>query len=245
METPVHYAAMKETAALEAANICHRYHDEAVLDNVSLQVRKGQILGLLGPNGAGKSTLLHILAGVMTPVSGHVSIDGQALSDAPELLRRIGYLPANPPLYDDLTPLEQLRFAAKLQRLPGTEIDARIDAVLHDCLLKDASEQRIGRLSTGYRQRVGLAQALLHQPAILLLDEPSNGLDPLQTRAFHALLRSLQAATAILFSSHNLGEVKALCSDVVILHRGQRVFAAAMEQIDEPLEQLFTRLIYA
>ncbi len=236
---------MKETAALEAADICHRYHDEAVLDNVCLQLRKGQILGLLGPNGAGKSTLLHVLAGVLSPVSGHVSIDGLALRDAPELLRRIGYLPANPPLYDDLTPLEQLRFAAKLQRLPATEISARIDAVLQDCLLEAVSKRRIGRLSTGYRQRVGLAQALLHRPDILLLDEPSNGLDPLQSAAFHSLLHSLQASTAILFSSHNLGEIKTLCSDVVILHQGRQVFAAAMGQIEEPLEQLFTRLIYA
>ncbi len=236
---------MKETAALEAADICHRYHDEAVLDNVCLQLRKGQILGLLGPNGAGKSTLLHILAGVMSPVSGHINIDGRTLSDAPELLRRIGYLPANPPLYDDLTPLEQLRFAAKLQRLSGTEIRTRIDTVLQNCLLEEVANRRIGCLSTGYRQRVGLAQALLHRPDILLLDEPGNGLDPLQSATFHSLLHSLQATTAILFSSHNLGEIKTLCTDVLILYQGRQLFAAAMDQIEEPLEQLFTRLIYA
>lgn len=236
---------MKEAAALEAENIHHRYRDETVIDNVSLRVDKGQILGMLGPNGAGKSTLLQILAGVLAPVSGTVRIAGRPLAGDHERLRRIGYLPANPPLYDDITVHEQLRFAARLQRLSNEDADSRIEAVSKDCLLEAIGIQRIGQLSTGHRQRVALAQALLHGPDILLLDEPGNGLDPLQTRSFHTLLRSLQPTTAILFSSHNLSEIKALCSDVIILHQGRTVFAAAMDQIDEPLEQQFTRLIYA
>jgi len=239
----VNYAPMTEQAALEGNDIHHRYGEQTVLDDVNLRLERGRILGLLGPNGAGKSTLLDILAGITTPTAGAVHIGVRPLTAGSTGLRRIGYLPATPPLHDELTVREQLRYAARLQRLD--DAGRRIDEVAARCAIGDVDGQYIGRLSKGYRQRVGLAQALLHAPDILLLDEPGDGLDPIQSDAFHALLRALRDDdTAILLSSHNLAEVKALCDDIAIIDRGRLLLFDRLDALREPLETLFTRLVY-
>jgi ABC-2 type transport system ATP-binding protein len=236
---------MDNPFSLQASNITFDYSGRQILHDLSLRITTGQIVGLLGPNGAGKSTTLQILGGVLPPSSGEVRIAGQRLSHQPDLIRRIGYLPATPPLYNDLTALEQLQFAACLFLLPPRRQRTRIEFVMEACQLDEVARQRIGQLSKGFRQRLGLAQALLHEPEILLLDEPTDGLDPLQVSTFQTLLKSLQPATAILLSTHNLSEVKTLCSDVLIINKGQLVYRGAMAEIDEPLEQCFTRLIYS
>ena len=233
---------MTEQTALEGNDIHHRYGEQTVLDGVTLRLERGRILGLLGPNGAGKSTLLDILAGVTTPTAGTVRIGGRPLTAGSTDLRRIGYLPATPALYDELTVREQLRYAARLHGLDDAE--RRSDDIAARCAIGDVDKQYIGRLSKGYRQRVGLAQALLHAPDILLLDEPGDGLDPIQSEAFHALLHTLRDDTAILLSSHNLAEVKALCDDIAIIDRGRLRFYDRLDALQEPLDTLFTRLIY-
>ncbi len=233
---------MDTPAALEATNLRFHYHRQPALDGISLRLNAGETLGLLGPNGAGKSTLLHVLSGLLRPAAGNVELDGKDLHRHPELRRRIGYLPARPPLYDDLTPREQLGFAARLHHL--TDAESLIENTIERCEIGAVARRRNGQLSKGYRQRVGLALALLHQPKILLLDEPGDGLDPLQMRHFHQLLRSFAAETAIILSSHNLAEVKALCDQLLIIDRGRALLATTMAALDEPLDLLFTRLIY-
>ncbi len=233
---------MDASPALEAIDLQHRYHDEPALERISLHLFSGETLALLGPNGAGKSTLLNILSGILAPTAGEVKIAGTALRERPALRRRIGYLPARPPLHDDLSAREQLAFAAHLYGLD--QATRRIDEIIDRCRLGAVQGQRNGWLSKGFRQRVALAQALLHEPEILLLDEPGDGLDPLQRQAFHQLLKDLQPDTAIVLSSHQLAEAKSLCDRLLILDAGRALLAASMSEIDEPLERLFTRLIY-
>ena len=237
--------AMEQATRLEALNLCHHYHDLPVVDGISLQVKTGQVLGLLGPNGAGKSTTLRILSGVMVPESGVVRIEDKSLLQHPELSRKIGFLPDQAPLYGDLSITEQLSFAAGLYAIPASQRKQHILRVIELCELETVCDKRIDQLSKGFRRRAGLAQALLHEPGILILDEPGDGLDPLQQMAFRKLIESLRAETAIVISTHNLNEVKNLCTDVIIMDRGSSLFQAAVRDIEQPLEQLFTQLIYA
>lgn len=221
----------------------------AAIDGVSLSLRRGDVLGLLGLNGAGKSTTLRILSGCLLPHSGRVQIAGHDLHDAPlEARAALGYLADQPPLYDDLRVTGFLELAARLRRVPRADIARSVAAVIEECKLDEVAGRRLGTLSKGYRQRVGIAQAIVHDPAVVLLDEPSNGLDPHQMDDMRDLLRRLGAGRAVLLSSHLLGEVQASCTRIAILHQGQLVADRDLTDVQaggESLGALFSRLIGA
>jgi len=191
-----------------------------VVRDLTLALAKGEVLGLLGVNGAGKSTTLRMIAGVLAPTTGKILIDGQDLGEAPELARRrIGYLPEVPPLHTELTVTEFLAFCARLHGL-ARGADAAVARAIERCGLGDVRHRLIGALSKGFRQRVGLAQAILHEPALIVLDEPASGLDPVQTLNLRELVRGLGADHAVVLSTHVLPDVVACCDRVAILHEG-------------------------
>ncbi len=207
---------------IEVQGVSKRYGGVEALRNVSLTVPGGKILGLLGQNGAGKTTLLNIITGYLAPTSGRVLINGSDPLLSPENAKReLGYLPEHPPLYDEMTVEEYLHFVAALKLVAGRAIPAHVGEIIRKTGLLEMRERLLGHLSKGYRQRVGLAQALCGDPDVLVLDEPTVGLDPKQITEIRALIRRLGAGRTILFSSHNLGEVRQLCDQVVILHRGE------------------------
>jgi ABC-2 type transport system ATP-binding protein len=191
---------------------------------LNLEVPKGQICGFLGPNGAGKTTTMRIITGYMPPTSGSVTVAGHDIfTDPIEARKHIGYLPEHPPLYTDLTTVEYLDFVAKIKSVPRKEIGDRIDYVLGKCSLKDVAGRILGHLSKGYRQRVGLAQALIHNPQVLILDEPTIGLDPRQIREIRDLIQALKGEHTIILSTHILPEVSMICDRAVVIHHGRIV----------------------
>nr|WP_165913406.1 ABC transporter ATP-binding protein [Marichromatium gracile] len=207
---------------VRATALSRRFGRHQALSEVELTLDTGQVLGLLGPNGAGKSTCLRLLAGVLAPSSGRIEILGTDLARQPRLAkRRIGYLPERPPLHPELRVDEYLRFCARLRGIPRERINASLDAAKHRCGLDRAGRQLVGTLSKGYQQRLGIAQAIIHRPRVLILDEPTEGLDPYQIRALRALIRDLAHECGIILSSHILPEVQAVCDRVMILHQGR------------------------
>lgn len=206
---------------IHVTNLTKYYGDYAAIRDVSFDVTRGQIVGFLGPNGAGKTTTMRILAGYMTATSGRAVIDGFDVFWQPvEVRRRIGYMPENCPLYAEMRVGEYLRFRAGIKGLHGPESRRRVDYVLKRCWLEDVPRQLIGTLSKGYRQRVGLADALLADPAVLILDEPTIGLDPAQIRDTRSLIRELGQEHTVLLSTHILPEVEMTCDHVIIINRG-------------------------
>jgi ABC-2 type transport system ATP-binding protein len=208
------------------------YDDYPAVRDVSFDVLKGQIVGFLGPNGAGKSTTMRILAGYLTATSGQVTIDGFDVFWQPiEVRRRIGYMPENCPLYPEMRVSEYLHFRAGIKGVHGVRRRQRIDYVVKRCWITDVQRQLIGTLSKGYRQRVGLADALLGDPKVLILDEPTAGLDPAQIRSARDLIRDLGQEHTILLSTHILPEVEMTCSDVIIIARGRVAVAGSMADL--------------
>ncbi len=202
--------------------VSRRYGAHLAVADLSFTVPRGQVLGFLGPNGAGKTTTMRVLTGFMPPSSGRVLIGGEDLSEAPVSARRqIGYLPETPPLYPEMDVEGYLRFAARLRGTPRSAIRASVDRAVERCALGDVREWIIGRLSRGYRQRVGLAQALVHDPAVLVLDEPTAGLDPKQIHETRRLIRELAGERTVVLSTHILPEVEVTCDRVVIISRGR------------------------
>ncbi|MBO4836397.1 MAG: ABC transporter ATP-binding protein [Clostridia bacterium] len=219
---------------VEFRKITKRYGSVTALDNLSFTARKGQILGLLGQNGAGKTTALNIMTGCLAPSSGKVILGEYDLMAQPRMAKRLlGYMPEVPPLYDELTVREALDFACRLKMVVPADIPDHIRCIAGQTGLSDMLERRIGNLSKGYRQRSGLAQALCGDPEILVLDEPTDGLDPRQKAEFRQTLRELSQDRTVIFSSHILGEVRQLCSQVIILHRGRAVYDRSMENLDQ------------
>ena len=211
--------------ALRAEHIGKRYGNTAVVQDLSLALRRGEILGLLGPNGAGKSTTLQMLAGCLAPDSGSIEIGGfDLLRQARAAKACLGYLPEHPPLYPELTVDEYLRFAARLHRVARDQIQPRVAEAKQRCGLAGLGGKVIAKLSKGTQQRVGIAQATLHRPAVLILDEPTVGLDPNQARELRSLIRELSSETSAIFASHILPEVENLCDRVLVLHQGRAVF---------------------
>src|SRR6059036_3880311 len=209
-------------AVIHVRNLTKYYGDYAAVRDVSFDVPGGQIVGFLGPNGAGKTTTMRILAGFLTATSGTAAIDGLDVFWQPvEVRRRIGYMPENCPLYPEMRVVEYLRFRARIKGLHGGRRRARVDYVLKRCWLTDVHRQLIGTLSKGYRQRVGLADALLAEPPVLILDEPTIGLDPNQIRQVRELIKNLGKDHTILLSTHILPEVEMTCSRVIIIHKGR------------------------
>jgi ABC-2 type transport system ATP-binding protein len=220
-----------EAAVIHVSNLTKYYGDYPAVLDVSFDVAKGQIVGFLGPNGAGKTTTMRILAGYLTATSGTATIDGLDVFWQPvEVRRRIGYMPENCPLYQEMRVHEYLHFRAGIKGLRSGARRERVDYVLGRCWLTDVRRQLIGTLSKGYRQRVGLADTLLADPAVLILDEPTAGLDPTQIRETRKLIRELGQEHTILLSTHILPEVEMTCDQVIIIHRGQ---VAASGPLDE------------
>jgi ABC-2 type transport system ATP-binding protein len=210
---------------IEAAGLSKFYGDFAAVREVSFSVPRGQVCAFLGPNGAGKSTTMKLLTGYLAPTAGSALIAGFDVSvDRLKCSAHIGYLPENGPLYTEMTPLGMLRFFGKARGFSGTALASRIDSVVTQCSLSDVLEKSISKLSRGYRQRLGMAQALLHDPAVLILDEPTSGLDPNQIRDVRALLRHLGQEKTVLLSTHILQEVEAMADRVVLINGGRVVF---------------------
>ena len=209
---------------IEVEGLSKVFVDEAVVDDVSFFVPEGQVLGFLGPNGAGKTTTMRMITAFLPPTAGRVVVAGIDLDQDPIGLRRhLGYLPENVPLYPELRVEEYLRFRATVEEVPRSEVKARIDEVCERCLIEDVRRQVIGTLSKGYRQRVGLAGALIHKPMVLILDEPTVGLDPNQIIKVRELIAELGRDHTVVLSTHILPEVEQVCERVAIIDRGRIV----------------------
>ncbi|MDR2801955.1 MAG: ATP-binding cassette domain-containing protein [Prevotellaceae bacterium] len=225
-------------------NITKIYGTQKALDGVSFSVQRGEVLGLLGPNGAGKSTLMKILTGYLAPTSGKAVVNGFDMSQQSlEARRTIGYLPENNPLYPDLYVREYLQFMGGLHKL-GRKLNKRIDEVIESAGITAEQHKKIGQLSKGYRQRVGLAQALLHEPPVLILDEPTTGLDPNQIIEIRQLISGLGRERVVLFSTHIMQEVEAVCNRIVIIHQGKLVtdMPLSKDAGNASVEKLFREL---
>lgn len=217
---------------IEVEGLTKYYGETLAVSDLSFTIDKGQIAGFLGLNGAGKSTALKVLAGFLLPTSGSVKIDGVDVVADPERVRaRIGFLPEEPPLYKEMTVTGYLRYLGRLRGMKGAEVDARLPGVLARTGLSERGQQVIGTLSLGYRKRVGIAQAIIHDPALVILDEPVSGLDPLQRVEMRKLVRSLGGEHTVLISSHNLTEVEETCDVLLMLGDGELVDRGSEEEI--------------
>ncbi len=237
--------AVQGSVAIQAVQLSKFYGNFAAIQDVSFEVPRGQVAAFLGPNGAGKSTTLKILTGFLRATKGSAKIAGlDVATDRIEAASKIGYLPENGPLYPQMTPLELLRFFGEARGLAPERLSSRIDAVVEQCNLQAVLEKAIHKLSKGYRQRVGMAQALLHEPDILIMDEPTAGLDPNQIREVRSLIRDLSASKTVLISTHILQEVEAVADHVVIIHEGRIVFDGTPGEMADGsgLEAAFHRL---
>ncbi len=219
---------------IKAENLTKYFGERAAIQNVSFQAERGEILGFLGPNGAGKTTTMRILTGYMPPTSGHAMVAGyDVFSESLEVRKRVGYLPETVPLYPEMTVLEYLAFFAALRKVP--EAEDRVDDALEMVSMTDRAESYIGNLSKGMRQRVGLAQALLHQPDVLILDEPTIGLDPAQVVEVRHLIRQLGKERTVMLSTHILHEAQEICNRVMIINKGGIVAEDTPERLQARL----------
>ena len=216
---------MSAQITLNARNLTRRLGRREVIRNISLQLRRGEVLGLLGHNGAGKSTTMQLLAGVLIPHAGHVEICGHDMALQPEKAKTcIGFLPETPPLYKDMRVDEYLRYAAKLHKVTRSGLKDALLLAKNRCGLVNSGDKIIGTLSKGYQQRVGIAQAIIHQPDVIILDEPTVGLDPTQIREIRNLIRELGNAHSVILSTHLMSEVESVCNRVEIMQRGQFIY---------------------
>jgi ABC-2 type transport system ATP-binding protein len=207
---------------IEAIQLTKVYDNTPALTDISFSVGKGEILGFLGPNGAGKTTTMRILTGYLPPTSGTAKVAGfDVLDQSKEVRKRIGYMPENPPVYGDMTVSSFLRFIARIKGVPKSKEKQGIESAIEKCSLGSVSNRLIGHLSRGYRQRVGLAQALIHDPEVLILDEPTIGLDPAQIIEIRQLIKGLAGNHTVILSSHILPEVEQTCGRVVIINKGK------------------------
>lgn len=227
---------------IEVERLSKLYGDYTAVADVSFSASKGEIVGFLGPNGAGKTTTIRMLATYLPPSAGTARIAGfDIVTQSDEVRRRIGYLPENPPLYGEMTVEEYLRFVADIKGVPRASRTARVGEVLERCFITDVRKKLCQHLSRGYRQRVGLAQAIIHEPEVIILDEPTSGLDPKQIIQIRELIKSLGTSHTVLLSTHILPEVSMVCSKVVIVSRGRIVKESSLADLtrEKPLEQVF------
>ena len=217
---------------IEVKNLVKKYGDHTAVDHLNFTVEKGKIYGFLGPNGAGKSTTMNMITGYIASTEGEILIDGHNILDEPEVAKKkVGYLPEIPPLYQDMTVLEYLKFAAELKAIPKEEREKNIKEVMSTTKLEDMKRRLIKNLSKGYKQRVGLAQALLGYPEVIILDEPTVGLDPKQIIEIRDLIKSLGKKHTVILSSHILSEVSAVCDHVLIIDKGKLVASDTPENL--------------
>ena len=230
---------------IEVRGLTKRYGDITALEGVSFKVERGEVVGFLGLNGAGKTTALRILATYLTPNQGEAVVAGfDTIQEPMEVRRGVGYLPEHPPLYPEDTVREYLRFCAALRKVPRRQRRASVDEAVERCGLEEVAHRLIGNLSKGYRQRVGLAQALVHRPEVLILDEPTIGLDPHQIREIRNLIRSLAESRTVLLSTHILPEVTMTCARAIIIHEGRVAAEGSLEFLAGAggLEETFLRV---
>lgn len=233
---------------ISVQNLTKRYGDLVAIDNVSFQVQRGEVLGFLGPNGAGKTTTMRIITAYMPPTEGTVHVAGFDVVENPiEAKRQIGYLPENPPLYNDMTVDGYLDFVADIKQVPGKNKKNRIGLAMEKCGITDVRKRLIGNLSKGYRQRIGIAQAIVHDPAIIVLDEPTIGLDPKQIIEIRELIKNLSGERTVILSTHVLPEVTMTCTRVAIINEGRIVLEESLDKLSEKVEtaqNLFLKIGY-
>ena len=234
-----------EQHALSACSLSRQFGKRMVVQEISLNLKHGEVLGFLGPNGAGKSTLMRMLTGNLAPSHGNVEICGINLRDKPrEAKMHLGYLPEIPPLYRELTVDEYLGLAARLHRVSPKNIASALHRIKQRCGLANIGDRLLGVLSKGYQQRAGIAQAIIHEPDVVILDEPTAGLDPNQIREIRSLIRELGSEHGVILSTHILHEAESVCDRVQIMHEGRIVFSDAIDHLKqegESLEELFVR----
>lgn len=219
---------------IEVSNLVKKYGDHTAVDHLSFQIEKGKIYGFLGPNGAGKSTTMNMITGYIASTEGKVMIDGHDILEEPESAKKcIGYLPEMPPLYFDMTVFEYMKFAADLKKIPRNQKDKQIKEVMDMVKITDMKDRLIKNLSKGYRQRTGLAAAILDFPDIIILDEPTVGLDPKQIIEIRELIRTLAKDHTVILSSHILAEVQEICDDILIISKGKLIAEGSPDELEE------------
>jgi ABC-2 type transport system ATP-binding protein len=213
-------------------DLTKKYARTVAVDQISFAVERGQIVGFLGPNGAGKTTTMRILSCFLTPSAGTATVAGFDVLEHPlEVKRRVGYLPETPPLYPEMETADYLIFVGRLKGLAGSELNRRVDFVCERCAITDVKKKILGKLSKGYRQRVGLAQAIIHNPDVLILDEPTAGLDPKQINETRDMIKGLAGDHTIILSTHILPEVEQTCQQVIIINKGKLVATDSVENL--------------
>ena len=217
---------------IKVEGLTKRYARAVAVNDISFEVEKGQIVGFLGPNGAGKTTTMRVLTCFLPPSAGTATVAGFDVLEQPlEVKKRIGYLPETPPLYPDMEVVEYLIFVGRLKGIGAADVRKRVDEACERCALTDVKSKLIGKLSKGYRQRVGLAQAIIHNPEVLILDEPTAGLDPKQINETRELIRSLAGEHTIVLSTHILPEVEQTCEKVIIINKGKLIATDSVENL--------------
>ena len=229
---------------IEVENLSKRYGPTLAVSDVSFTVQKGEVLGFLGPNGAGKTTTMRVITGFLPPSEGKVRVAGYDVAEEPlEAKRRTGYLPETPPVYPDMSVSEYLAFVARIKGVSRGDIKSRLNAIVERCAVADVQHRQIGKLSKGYRQRVGLAQALIHNPDVLVLDEPTAGLDPKQIIETRELITGLAGQHTVILSTHILPEVSKTCQRVVVINAGQIVAVGTPTELTRRLQGFETVLV--
>ncbi|MCD6151953.1 MAG: ATP-binding cassette domain-containing protein [Deltaproteobacteria bacterium] len=217
---------------INVTSLSKYYGHQPAVDDISFEVPKGQILGLLGPNGAGKSTTMKMLTGYLAPTSGNITVAGHdVLTDSLAVRRSIGYLPENNPLYDDMNVLDHLQFVVRMREIPAARVRERLRSVIDVCGLEAVLEKNTGQISKGYRQRLGLAQAIVHDPPVLILDEPTSGLDPNQIGEIRQLIKTLGSEKTLILSTHILPEVQSTCDRILIMNQGKLVADGSPDEL--------------
>lgn len=217
---------------IQVQSLSKKYARHVAVDDISFSVEKGDIVGFLGPNGAGKTTTMRVLTCFLPPTAGKASVGGFDVFEQPfEVKKRMGYLPEAPPLYPEMSVRDYLEFVARLKNVPSGDVKTRTEQVMERCSVADVKSKLISKLSKGYRQRVGLAQAIIHNPDVLILDEPTSGLDPKQITETRELIKSLSGEHTIILSTHILPEVEAVCRKVIIINRGRLVATDSVEHL--------------
>ncbi len=219
---------------VQVDSLSRRYGDTLAVDQVSFTLKKGEVLGFLGPNGAGKSSSMQMITGNLAPSTGQITINGYDIIDQPiEAKSCIGYLPENPPVYRELSVNEYLTYCARLHHIPSSKLKTALDMAKQQCGLEETGNRLIGNLSKGFQQRVGIAQAIIHQPLVVILDEPTVGLDPIQVREIRKLIQSLGRERSVILSTHILPEVQATCDRVQIIRKGALIYSATIDELNQ------------
>ena len=223
--------------SIKVENLSKYYGEQAAVNDISFEIQTGEIVGFLGPNGAGKSTTMKMITTYLTPNSGKISVEGLDTSEnSLEVRKKIGYLPEQNPLYPDMNVIEYLEYAAELESIPKTSIKKAVEDVVDKCGLEEVRHKDIGELSKGYKQRVGLAQAMIHDPQVLILDEPTSGLDPNQIVEIRKLIRKLGKEKTLILSTHIMQEVQALCDRVLIINKGEIVANGTPDELQKSFQ---------